>query len=76
MSTSDATRTVHHVGFRDDRYWNAFRLFGGPRMIHRRFDRYAVAEIGPDDVVVFAEGDETQPVVRGAADLDERWLLP
>lgn len=67
-------RTVHYVGFKDDRYWNAFRLFGGPRMIHRRYDRYAVAEIGPDDVVVFAQGDEAQPVVRGGGDLDERLL--
>ena len=68
-------RCVHYVGFRDDRYWNAYRIFGGPRMVHRRWDRYAVSEVGPDDVVIFAEGDETQRVVRGAADLDERWLL-
>ena len=66
---------VHYVGFRDDRYWSAFRVFGGPRMIHRRWDRYAVAEIGPGDVVVFAEGDDTQPVAsRPGADVDERLL--
>lgn len=67
--------TVHYVGFRDDRYWNALQLFGGPRMIHRRWDRYAVGEVGPDDVVVFAEGDETQVIARWpGADIDERLL--
>ena len=68
-------RCVHYVGFRDDRYWNAYRIFGGPRVIHRRWDFYATRDVGPDDVVIFAEGDETQPVAeRNATDLDERWL--
>lgn len=75
LATRDPLRTVHYVGFRDDRYWSAYRLFGGPRMIHRRWDRYAAAEVGPGDVVVFAEGDATQPVARRAgADIDERFL--
>jgi hypothetical protein len=68
-------RAVHYVGFRDDRYWNAYRVFGGPRVIHRRWDFYATRDVGPDDVVIFAQGDEAQPVAeRNATDLDERWL--
>ena len=44
-------------------------------MIHRRWDFYATRDVGPDDIVIFAEGDETQPLaVRNATDLDERWL--
>lgn len=70
-----APRCIHYVGFRDDRYWNAYRIFGGPRVIHRRWDFYATRDVGSDDVVIFAEGDETQPVAeRNATDLDERWL--
>ena len=68
-------RTVHYVGFRDDRYWSAFRVFGGPRMIHRRWDRRAQRDIGPHEVVVFAEGDETQPFAKWPGDdIDERLL--
>jgi hypothetical protein len=66
-------RCVHYVGFRDDRYWNAFRVFGGPRFIHRRWDLRARREIGPDDVVIFATGDDTQEChARNGNDLDER----
>ncbi len=73
--TERATRCIHYVGFRDDRYWNAYRIFGGPRVIHRRWDFYATRDVGPDDVVIFATGDATQPVAdRNATDLDERWL--
>ncbi|WP_244476780.1 MULTISPECIES: hypothetical protein [unclassified Methylobacterium] len=69
-------RCVHYVGFRDDRYQNAYRVFGGPRVIHRRWDFYATRDVGPDDVVIFAEGDETQAMAtRNATDLDERWLF-
>ncbi|MGU3360043.1 hypothetical protein ACLBWX_06910 [Methylobacterium sp. M6A4_1b] len=67
--------SVHYVGFRDDRYWNAYRIFGGPRVIHRRWDFYATRDVGPDDLVIFAHGDASQPIAdRNAADLDERWL--
>ncbi|GJD45152.1 hypothetical protein AFCDBAGC_3021 [Methylobacterium cerastii] len=68
-------RCVHYVGFKDDRYWNAVRIFGGPRVIHRRWDWFAVHDVGPDDLVVFAEGDERQPMAAwNATDIDERWL--
>jgi len=50
-------------------------VFGGPRVIHRRWDFYATRDVGPDDVVIFAEGDETQAVAeQNATDIDERWL--
>ena len=51
---------VHFVGFRDDRYWNAVRVFGPPDVIHRAFDRYAADDIAPGDTVVFATGPHDQ----------------
>jgi hypothetical protein len=75
MASGQPPRSIHYVGFRDDRYWNAYRVFGGPRVIHRRWDFYATRDVGPDDVVIFANGDETQAIAaRNATDLDERWL--
>jgi hypothetical protein len=63
---------VHYVGFRDDRYWNAFCVFGGPRVIHRWWDRRAAREIAPEDIVVFADGDwQQEPRKFNAPDLDE-----
>jgi len=68
---------VHYVGFRDDRYWNAYRIFGGPRLIHRRWDRRARRDIGPGDVVIFATGDEHQPIAEyNGSDLDEVEYYP
>jgi hypothetical protein len=65
-------RVVHYVGFSDDRYWNAFRVFGGPRVFHRWWDRRAVREIAPGDVVIFADGDwQQQPRPFNAPDIDE-----
>lgn len=53
---------VHFVGFRDDRYWNAARVFGLPDFIHPGWDTRARREIAVDlDTVVFATGDEHQP---------------
>lgn len=63
---------VHFVGFRDDRYWNAVRVFGRPTFIHRRWDRRAQRDIGPGETVVFATGDEHQPLSRfNGDDYDE-----
>ena len=67
-----APRCVHYVGFRDDRYWSAYRIFGGPRFIHRRWDQRARRDIAEGDVVIFADGDEHQPIARhNGNDLDE-----
>ena len=65
-------RCVHYVGFRDDAFMRAKRIFGGPVFIHRRWDRRARRDIGPEDIVIFAEGDETQPLARSNGnDIDE-----
>lgn len=64
MTANEPRPCVHFVGFRDDRWWNAIRVFGRPDFIHMRWDQRARREIGPDDVVVFATGDETQPPSR------------
>lgn len=58
---SAKSRLVHFVGFRDDRYWNAVRIFGPPDMIHEAWDRYAADDCAPEDLVIFAEGEWDQP---------------
>ena len=72
-----AGRCVHFVAFRDDRYWNAVRVWGRPDFIHRVWDRRAQREIDHDyDVLIFAEGDEHQePAKHNGNDIDERFLL-
>ncbi len=63
---------IHYVGFRDDRYWNAYLIFGGPRVIHRWWDHRAKREIAEDDTVIFADGDwQQEPRRFNAPDLDE-----
>jgi hypothetical protein len=59
---------IHFVGFRDDRYWNAVRVFGLPDFIHRGWDLRAQREIAPEDVVVFA-GVEQAPRRRSFNDV-------
>ena len=53
-------RVVHFVGFKDDRYWNAVKVFGLPHFIHIGWDVRAMVNIGDDDLVVFAEGESDQ----------------
>jgi hypothetical protein len=65
-------RCTHYVGFRDDRYWNARRIWGRPHFVHRVWDNRARREIAPGDVVIFAEGDWTQTPSRfNGADIEE-----
>lgn len=64
---------LHFVGFSDDRYWNAVRVFGLPDIVHRVWDERARVEIGPDDVIVFAEGDEHSPTYRIGKNGVKRW---
>ena len=59
---------IHFVGFKDNRYITAIKVFGTPDFIHRLWDRRAVHEVQPGDVVVFADGDETQAVETFAYD--------
>lgn len=68
-------RCVHYVGFKDDRYLNAYRVFGGPAFIHRKWDARAAREIGPEDVVIFAKGPpEQEPSKFNGNDLDEQFF--
>ena len=68
-----ASACVHYVGFRDDRYWNAVRIWGGPRFIHRGWDLRALRDIDPEiDIVIFAEGEHDQkPRVKSYDDIRE-----
>ena len=53
---------IHFVGFKDDAYLRALKVFGMPDFIHPRWDRRANREIAEGDTVVFATGDEAQEV--------------
>ena len=46
---------LHFVGFKDDRYNAAIKVFGTPDFIHRVWDKRAVDEVMENDVVVFAD---------------------
>lgn len=50
---------LHFVGFSDDRYWNAVKVFGLPDFFHRVWDHRAVAEIVDGDTAIFAKYDPT-----------------
>lgn len=63
---------VHFVGFRDDRYLNAVKIWGRPHFIHRWLDLRARREFAPNDIIVFAEGEWTQAPRRfNAPDIDD-----
>lgn len=49
---------VHFVNFKDDRVYNAIRVFGRPDFWHRHWDYRAKCEIAPGDKVIFAKGTE------------------
>ena len=49
---------VHFVGFRGEEYRSAVKVFGKPDFFHRVWDARAVAEVTPDDVVVFSKASE------------------
>lgn len=70
--TSPVRPAVHFVGFRDERYWSAVKVWGRPSFIHRGWDMRAQREIAEGDTVVFATGEADQvPKVRSYNDLDE-----
>lgn len=62
VDTKHQEPMIHFVGFKDDRWWNAIAVFGRPHFIHRFWDARAIAEVVPGDIVVFADGNETDPV--------------
>lgn len=55
---------LHFVGFKDDRVWNALRVFGRPDFWHRIWDSRARQEVVPGDIAIFASGDESMPSYR------------
>lgn len=55
---------LHFVGFSDNRYLTAVKYFGQPDFVHRYWDARAVSDVSPEDVVLFADGDDTQPVTK------------
>lgn len=67
-------RCVHFICFTGDEFWSAVRIWGRPDFIHRRWDRRAAREILPEhDILIFAQGDEHQPLARwNGDDIDER----
>ena len=64
---------LHFVGFRDDRYTNAVRIWGKPDFYHYRWDIRALREITKDDVIIFAVGTEhDEPSRYNGQDLFEK----
>ena len=47
---------LHFIGFKDDRIWNARKVFGKPDFYHRIWDRRARQEVIPGDIAIFATG--------------------
>lgn len=71
-SESKSHCVTHFVGFKDDRYWAARKVFGNPEYIHRGWDLRAQREIAEGDVVVFADGPHDQePRRQSFSDLTE-----
>ena len=59
---------LHFVGFRDDRVWNARRIWGRPDFWHRNWDARAWQESRvPGDVIVFATGTIADPPKTGGS---------
>lgn len=57
-------RTIHYIGFRDDAFIRARRIFGGPVMIHRVNDIRTQSEIDPENDVAIYAGKEREDRVR------------
>jgi hypothetical protein len=65
-------RAIHFVGFRDDRYWNAVKVWGPPDFVHAGWDMRARREIADGDTVIFADGPADQePRAKSFSDLRE-----
>ena len=64
MADDTVTPCLHFVGFHDDRYLNAVRVFGKPHVVYPKWDQRARRDIHPSDTVVFCDGDENQEVSR------------
>lgn len=54
------TACMHFVGFRDDAYLRAVRVFDSPCFVHPAWDQRTRREIADGDSILFATGDGTQ----------------
>jgi hypothetical protein len=54
---------LHFVGFRDDAYNRAVRVFGKPDFVHRFLDRRAMDDFAPGDTVVFGRAKDWDRLV-------------
>jgi hypothetical protein len=62
---NDFRPALHFVGFRDDSFARAIRVFGQPDFIHRVWDHRAVGDVAPGDTVVFGRDKDWQRFVTG-----------
>ena len=55
-------RAIHFVGFKGEEFFSAVRVWGLPDFVHRwKDDRFKHGgEVHPNDLVVFANGEETK----------------
>jgi hypothetical protein len=66
-------QALHFVGFKDERVWNARKTFGEPDFWHRVWDERVRREIFEGDEVIFATGDENQPLKKFTWNDSERF---
>lgn len=72
-AVANPSPALHFVGFRGEGYLSAVRVWGKPGFIHMGWDQRARREIADGDTIVFATGDERQPVAeRNYSDTKER----
>lgn len=57
-------QAVHYVGFRGQEYARAYRIWCGPAIIHRVWDRRARREIASGDTVIFANDQREDVIAR------------
>lgn len=66
-------RCVHFVGFRNEEYWSAVKVFGKPHFIHKDYDLRTFSEVAEDDVVVFGPKYHFCKVVWDASAVDSKY---
>ena len=55
---------THFVGFTDDTFNRAIKVFGRPDFVHRYWDGRAKSMIGPCDRAIFSKGtDQDVPTI-------------
>lgn len=64
---------LHFVGFKDDRLWNAVKVFGHPDFYHLTWDKRAKQEAVEGDTIVFADIDETHDPSNYPSWDDSQW---